>query len=83
MKNLTIEEVEKITGCENVEMFGINTNVELEYEFILNFNDSNFGKIKGWIKDLGGKWNPDTKRWSLKTNKLPRYLVSIITYITK
>jgi len=82
MKNLTIQEVEQTTGCNDIEMFGIKTESELTYEFVLDWNDSNFGKKKGWIKDEGAKWNPTNKVWTLTSKRLPRHLVDLITKIS-
>jgi len=82
MKTLTIKEAEQITGCENIEMFGIKTEKSFKYEFKLDFSDSNFGKKKGWIKDENAKWDSIKKVWSLKTNYIPRHLISLISNIS-
>ena len=82
MKNLTISEVEQITKCNDIEMYGITTETPFTYEFYLDFNDSNFGKKKGWLKDGGAKWNADKKCWVIaSTKRLQRTFVDMITRI--
>ena len=81
METLTIKQVEEKTGNEKIDMYGIKTEEKLTYEFVLDFNDSNFGKKKGWIKDEGAKWNPTDKKWVLTTNHIPRHLIDMISKI--
>ena len=81
MTTLPIQSVEEITKCEDIEMYGVKTESEFTYEFELNFNDSNFGKKKGWLKDEGAKWDANKKVWVLKSKRLPRHLTNLITRI--
>ena len=80
MKNLTVEQVEEMTGNKDIQMYGITTENPFTYEFSLDFNDSNFGKKKGWLKDGGAKWNAEKKCWVIaSTKRLQRTFVEMIT----
>lgn len=74
----TIETISKVTGQEVKNGFGIKTENVITYQFKLDFNDSNFGKKKGWLKSEGAKWDANEKVWVIKTKSLPSHLVELI-----
>jgi hypothetical protein len=67
-------------GIETYEdkLNNVHCLTEKTFELELSWGSPNFNKYKNYIKECGGRWNPTTKTWTLKTNFVPSRIAHLI-----